>query len=68
MDKTPAPSRDTVLSDDKYIVPGLIRGLQVLQAFTPDNREMTLSDIARLHHQRLTNRRPSAVVEVKSGK
>jgi DNA-binding IclR family transcriptional regulator len=47
MDKTPVPSRDTVLSDDKYIVPGLIRGLQVLQAFTPDNREMTLSDIAR---------------------
>ncbi|WP_048645913.1 IclR family transcriptional regulator [Nitratireductor soli] len=44
MDKTPPlPSQ----SDDKYLVPGLIRGLQVLQSFTPENREMTLSDVAR---------------------
>ncbi|MFC3727225.1 IclR family transcriptional regulator [Neoaquamicrobium sediminum] len=28
-------------------MPGLIRGLEVLQAFTPETREMTLSDIAR---------------------
>ncbi|MEQ9247889.1 MAG: IclR family transcriptional regulator [Nitratireductor sp.] len=44
MDKTPiTPSH----SDDKYLVPGLIRGLQALQSFTPEDREMTLSDIAR---------------------
>ncbi|MCV0378403.1 IclR family transcriptional regulator [Nitratireductor sp.] len=47
MDKTSSPSSPAPPSDDKYIVPGLIRGLQVLQSFTPDNREMTLSDIAR---------------------
>lgn len=33
--------------EDKYLVPGLIRGLQVLQAFTPESREMSLSEIAR---------------------
>lgn len=32
--------------DDKYLVPGLIKGLQVLQAFTPEHREMSLSEIA----------------------
>lgn len=42
-DDPPAPTQ----SDDKYLVPGLIRGLQILQAFTPETREMTLSDIAR---------------------
>lgn len=45
MDKT--QENLTAASEDKYIVPGLVRGLQVLQSFTPDNREMTLSDIAR---------------------
>lgn len=44
MDKTPPLLSQ---SDDKYLVPGLIRGLQVLQSFTPENREMTLSDVAR---------------------
>lgn len=38
---------DKTNSDDKYLVPGLIRGLQVLQSFTPENREMTLSEVAR---------------------
>lgn len=46
MDKTQIDSPRTQ-SDDKYLVPGLIRGLEVLQAFTPETREMTLSDIAR---------------------
>ncbi|MCR4267754.1 IclR family transcriptional regulator [Nitratireductor sp. ZSWI3] len=46
MDKTEIRSR-TPQPDDKYLVPGLIRGLQVLQAFTPESREMTLSEIAR---------------------
>lgn len=46
MDKTQADTPRTQ-SDDKYLVPGLIRGLEVLQAFTPETREMTLSDIAR---------------------
>lgn len=32
---------------DRYLVPGLIRGLQVLAAFTPERREMSLSEIAR---------------------
>ncbi len=31
---------------DPYIVPGLVRGLAVLQAFTPSKPELTLSDIA----------------------
>ncbi|MEP4420766.1 MAG: helix-turn-helix domain-containing protein [Nitratireductor sp.] len=34
-------------AEDKYLVPGLIRGLEVLRAFTPECREMSLSDIAR---------------------
>ncbi|MEX4007246.1 IclR family transcriptional regulator [Neoaquamicrobium sediminum] len=46
MDKTQIDPPRTQ-SDDKYLVPGLIRGLEVLQAFTPETREMTLSDIAR---------------------
>jgi DNA-binding IclR family transcriptional regulator len=46
MGKTDDPSALTQ-SDDKYLVPGLVRGLQILQAFTPETREMTLSDIAR---------------------
>lgn len=46
MDKTQVDAPRTQ-SDDKYLVPGLIRGLEVLQAFTPETREMTLSDIAR---------------------
>ncbi len=40
MDKTPT-------DEDRYLVPGLMRGLAVLDAFTPDRREMSLSDIAR---------------------
>ncbi|MEP3330214.1 IclR family transcriptional regulator [Sedimentitalea sp.] len=34
-------------SDDRYLVPGLIRGLDVLQAFTPERPSLSLSDIAR---------------------
>ncbi|MCJ7873527.1 IclR family transcriptional regulator [Phaeobacter sp. J2-8] len=34
-------------SDDRYLVPGLIRGLDVLQAFTPEQPSLSLSDIAR---------------------
>lgn len=41
MDETPD------LQSDRYLVPGLIRGLQVLGAFTPDQPELSLSDIAR---------------------
>lgn len=32
--------------DDRYIVPGLIRGLSVLQEFGRDNRELSISEIA----------------------
>lgn len=34
-------------SDDRYLVPGLMRGLQVLQGFTPERSEMSLSEIAQ---------------------
>ncbi|QPM92243.1 IclR family transcriptional regulator [Pseudooceanicola algae] len=34
-------------SDDRYLVPGLIRGLSVLKLFTPDSPSLSLSDIAR---------------------
>ncbi|SEO98503.1 DNA-binding transcriptional regulator, IclR family [Salinihabitans flavidus] len=43
MDKTCAPDPDS----DRYLVPGLMRGLAILDAFTPERREMSLSDIAR---------------------
>lgn len=33
--------------EDRYLVPGLMRGLAVLDAFSPERREMTLSEIAR---------------------
>lgn len=47
MDKTPANSTQVQAGDDKYLVPGLVRGLQVLQAFTPERSEMSLSQIAQ---------------------
>ena len=31
---------------DKYLVPGLIRGLKILESFTPERSEMTLSEIS----------------------
>lgn len=31
---------------DRYIVPGLVRGLEVLQAFTPEQPRMTLGELA----------------------
>jgi DNA-binding IclR family transcriptional regulator len=34
------------LADDRYLVPGLVRGLQALQAFSSDRRRLTLSEIA----------------------
>lgn len=40
MGKTPS-------EEDRYLVPGLLRGLAVLDAFSPDRREMSLSEIAR---------------------
>jgi DNA-binding IclR family transcriptional regulator len=33
-------------ADDRYLVPGLVRGLHALQAFTPERRRMTLVEIA----------------------
>lgn len=41
MDETPDDA-------DRYLVPGLMRGLAVLDAFTPERREMGLSEIARV--------------------
>lgn len=34
-------------SEDRYLVPGLMRGLAVLKLFTPDRSALSLSDIAR---------------------
>lgn len=42
MSKTQSPDA----GGDRYLVPGLQRGLQILQAFTPERSEMTLSEIA----------------------
>lgn len=42
MDKTARPN-----DEDRYLVPGLMRGMEVLGVFTPDRRDMSLSDIAR---------------------
>lgn len=47
MDKTYTPDISSGLLEDRYVVPGLVRGLQVLGAFAPDRQEMSLSDIAR---------------------
>lgn len=41
MDKTES-------QEDRYLVPGLIRGFAVLDMFTTERQEMTLSDIARV--------------------
>jgi DNA-binding IclR family transcriptional regulator len=38
----------TPTEEDRYLVPGLLRGLAVLDAFTPNRREMTLSEIAQI--------------------
>jgi len=42
MDKTIASE------SDRYLVPGLVRGMQVLGAFTPERRALSLSEIARI--------------------
>lgn len=46
MDKT-QPSHPASEDEDRYLVPGLVRGLSVLQIFSPERRELTLSEIAR---------------------
>ncbi len=52
---------DKTLSEaDRYLVPGLMRGLAVLEVFKPDKREMSLSDIARCAWD-CRGRRPSEV-------
>lgn len=35
-------------AETRYIVPGLMRGLQTLQAFTQDQQELTVAELARL--------------------
>lgn len=34
-------------SEDRYLVPGLARGLEVLRAFTPERRRMTLTEMGQ---------------------
>jgi len=41
MGKTPADS-----DPDRYMVPGLVRGLEALQAFTPERPRLSLGDLA----------------------
>lgn len=48
MDKTSLPGASLDPADDRYLVPGLLRGLQVLSTFTPERREMSLSELARV--------------------
>jgi DNA-binding IclR family transcriptional regulator len=48
MDKTLLPGGNLDPGADRYLVPGLMRGLQALSAFTPERREMSLSEIARV--------------------
>ncbi|MBD3759267.1 IclR family transcriptional regulator [Sphingomonadaceae bacterium G21617-S1] len=42
-----APEADNQI-DERYVVPGLLRGLQILQTFTRDRQEQTVADMARL--------------------
>jgi DNA-binding IclR family transcriptional regulator len=42
----PDPQGEPRGAEDRYLVPGLARGLAVLQAFGPERRRMTLSDMA----------------------
>lgn len=42
------PTADDIKPTDRYIVPGLARGLQVLRAFTPERPHLTLGDIAQV--------------------
>ncbi|MDK3020188.1 IclR family transcriptional regulator [Pseudodonghicola flavimaris] len=46
MDKTHGESPDPLL-EDRYIVPGLVRGLRALGVFSPERKELTLADLAR---------------------
>ncbi len=43
MDEPPVPGG----AEDRYIVPGLSRGLEVLLAFTPERRRMTLTEMGQ---------------------
>lgn len=38
--------QETNKNEDRYLVPGLIRGLSILALFDEDNQEMTISEIA----------------------
>lgn len=42
-----ADGKTDAKTEDRYLVPGLIRGLAVLKLFTPDRSALGLSDIAR---------------------
>lgn len=35
-------------NDDRYLVPGLVRGLAILQAFNQQAQEMTITEIAEI--------------------
>eukprot|EP01035_Chromulina_nebulosa_P038318 gene38318-51755_t len=39
---------DGARTSDRYLVPGLVRGLQILRAFRPERANLTLGDIAQV--------------------
>lgn len=39
---------ETTKNDDRYLVPGLVRGLAILQAFNQQAQEMTITEIAEI--------------------
>lgn len=41
------PATDQAEADDRYMVPGLVRGLQVLESFSAERPELSLSDLGR---------------------
>ena len=44
-DASPAP-RDDAAGDERYLVPALMRGLQVLQSLSGETRRLSLSELA----------------------
>lgn len=46
--ETDSQESELTKNDDRYLVPGLVRGLAILQAFDQQTQEMTITEIAEI--------------------
>ncbi|MCU4367389.1 IclR family transcriptional regulator [Acinetobacter courvalinii] len=46
--ETDSQESDAIKNEERYLVPGLVRGLAILQAFNQQTQEMTITEIAEI--------------------